>query len=162
MLVMYFLYNDTYYIICVLIFTTILQALWGQRILFFEFLAPYQVHDSLRTLSTCLCKEWTKMPLWIDETPMKWGEREKERRETWNKPLEIPTNYVLYCILLHLSVLFIFRSRAIADFLLSQNHFKMDGIVLNTHTVCSVNICDWLIILGTPLRYCSVSWLRNV
>lgn len=113
-----------------------------ESVLFFELLAPYQEHDSFKTLRTCLYNEWTKMPPWIDEIPVK--QEKTERKETWNEPLEVTTNYVFYCILFCLSVLvLIFRSRAITDFLLSQNHLEMGGVVLNTHSMFNEYL--WLI-----------------
>lgn len=71
-------------------------------------------------------------------------ERGREREGNWNEPLDMLTNYFLYFVLFYPSaLLLIFRSRPITDFLLSQNHFKMDGTVPNTHTVCSMDICDY-------------------
>lgn len=67
MFIMHLLYNDAYYIICMFIFTTILHVLWRQRICLILWVVGFlPVDDSLKTLSTCLYNEWTKMPLWMD------------------------------------------------------------------------------------------------
>lgn len=62
MRVMHLLYSDTLSSVCS--FSPLYCKLFEDRgsVLFFEFLASYQVHDSLRTLSTCLYKEWIKTP----------------------------------------------------------------------------------------------------
>lgn len=62
MLVMLLLYSDTLSSMCS--FSPLYCKLFEDRgsVLFFEFLASYQVHDSLKTLSTYLYKEWTKTP----------------------------------------------------------------------------------------------------
>ena len=62
MRVMHLPYSGTLSSVCS--FSPLYCKLFEDRgsVLFFEFLASYQVHDSLRTLSICLYKEWIKTP----------------------------------------------------------------------------------------------------
>ena len=112
--------------------------------LFFELLAPYQVHDSLKTLRTCFYNEWTKMPLWIDKIPVKQGKTERKEKRNLEWVFGNFHKWCAFCILFCVSVLvLIFRSRAVTYFLLSQNPFKIAGMVLNTHCV------QWICVIAS-------------